>query len=202
MKGINLNVKYEPYYGISIYVWKVEIDADSREDFIEKMFKALKEEWVIKNVDIADWVDFVHTLSNNLNGEDLYNNVVNNFIYIEELEKKAYELGISLNCIYKNRHSYSDSETISIYNKLTPYLMNKDDFKEYFMEELRKNDEKVYICLFDDIEAKKSLIDKLNLNIEREQHSIDYYNKNIEHCKENIKNMEKELKELEGLESE
>ena len=115
--GITLNVDDEPYYGISIYVWGSK-DGDNRKEFIKKMNKAIHDNWIVKNVDIADWVDFIITLSNNLNGDDLYTNVVNNFLYIEELSEKAYELGISINCIYKNRHSYNDSETISIYNEL------------------------------------------------------------------------------------
>lgn len=197
-KEIKLNVNYEPYYGININIWGVENNRDNRTTFIQKMFKALKDEWVNKNVEIADWLDFINTLNNGLNGDELFENVVKNCLYIEELESKAYDIGISLNCIRKNRHPYSDSEEISIYQKLTPFLKNEDEFKKWFLEILHKNDEKIYCILFDDEESKKALISKLEQDIEREKSSKKYYEENIKKANEKIKEFEKQLADLES----
>lgn len=197
-KEIKLNVNYEPYYGININIWGVENNGDNRTTFIQKMFEALKDEWVIKNVKVADWLDFINTLNNGLNGDELFENVVKNCLYIEELERKAYDIGISLNCIRKNRHSYSDSEAISIYDKLTPLLKNEENFKEWFSYILNKNDKKIYCILFDDEESKKALINKLEQNIEREKSSKEYYEKNIKEANEKIKEFEKQLADLES----
>lgn len=197
-KEIKLNVNYEPYYGININIWGVENNGDNRATFIQKMFEALKDEWVIKNVKVADWLDFINTLNNGLNGDELFENVVKNCLYVEELERKAYDIGISLNCIRKNRHPYSESEEISIYQKLTPLLKNENEFKKWFSAILHKNDEKIYCILFDDEESKKALINKLEQNIEREKSSKEYYEKNIKEANEKIKEFEKQLADLES----
>lgn len=197
-KEIKLYVNYEPYYGITASIWGVKDNGDDRKTFIQKMFETLKDEWVSKNVDIADWLDFINTLNNGLNGDELFKNVVSNYLYIEELERKAYDIGISLNCIYKNRQSYSNSETISIYNQLTPLLKNEKDFKEWFLEILHRNDEEIYCVLFDDKESKKSLINKLKQQIENEKNNKKYYEKKIDEANDKIKEYEKQLTDLES----
>ena len=163
------------------------------------MFEALKVEWVNQNVNIADWLDFINTLNNNLNGEELFKNVTNNYLYIEELEKKAFKLGLSLNCIYKNNHPYAESETISIYDKLTPLLKNIEDFKEWFSCELHKQDEKIYCILFNDNKSKEALINKIKLDIETREKSKKYYEDQINQKDEEINKLKKELEDLEEL---
>lgn len=197
-KGIELNVNYEPYYGINVSVWVYKEEKDNREEFVKKLFEALKDEWVNKNVNIPEWLDFINTLSNGLNGDELYKNVVSNYIYIDELERKAYELGISLNCIHKNHHDYDRSESITIYDKLTPLLKNTEDFKQWFLRELHSKDERTYIILFDDEESKKSLICKLEKYIEREESSKKYHKQAIDEINKKINEYKKELKETTG----
>lgn len=197
-KEIKLNVDYEPYYGININIWGVENNGDNRAEFIQKMFEALKNEWVNNNVEIADWLDFINTLNNGLNGNELFENVVKNCLYIEELERKAYEIGISLNCIHKNRHPYSESEEISIYQKLTPLLKNEEDFKEWFSYILHKNDEKIYCILFDDSKSKETLINKIKNDIETKEKSKKYYEECIKRINEEIDKHKNELKDLES----
>ena len=197
-KEIKLNVDYEPYYGINVNIWGVESSGDDRATFIQKMFTALKDEWVSSNVDIADWLDFINTLNNGLNGDELFENVVKNCLYIEELERKAYDIGISLNCIRKNRHPYSESEEISIYEKLTPLLKKEKDFKEWFLDTLHRNDEKIYCILFNDSQSKEALINKIKNDIETKEKSKKYYEENIKRINEEIDKHKKELADLES----
>lgn len=194
---IKLNVNHESYYGINVSIWGVEDNGDNRSTFIQKMFEALKEDWINKNVNISDWLDFINTLNNGLNGDELFENVVKNCLYVEELERKAHNIGISLNCIRKNRHSYSESEEISIYDKLTPLLKNEEDFKKWFSYTLHKNDEKIYCILFDDSKSKEALINKIKNDIETKEKSKKYYEENIKRINEEIDKHKKELEDLE-----
>lgn len=195
-KEIKLNVSYEPYYGISVNVWGVEENGDSRYEFLEKMYECMKEEWICKNVDVPDWIDFIHTLNNDLNGEELFKNVINNFLYIEYLEKKAYNLGISLNFIHVNNHPYADSEQISIFNKITPLLKNTKDFENWFLYELKLKDKKIYCILFNDEESKKSLINKIKYDIENKEKTKKYHENEIKNINAEIKEYKKHLKDL------
>lgn len=198
-KKIRLNVDYEPYYGINVSIWGVEDNEDNREKFIQKMFEVLKDDWIIKNVDIADWLDFINTLNNGLNGNELFENVVSNCLYIEELEEKAYKVGISLDCIHENKHCYSKSEEISVFGKLTPFLKSTEKFKQWFLEKLHSKDEKAYIILFDDEESKKALISKLEKNIETEKNVIEYHQKQINQANKKIDEYKKQLEDLDKV---
>ena len=135
-KGINLYCDYEPYYGINLHYWVVEKEkGQTKESFIEDLKKAYKEEnYLQKVMDAGDLFDFLDTLKNGLNGDDLYNNVVENLVYLEKFRNELYKKGICDEfdeIALPNLHDYDESEALSIFGLLTPYLNNNDKFKNW-----------------------------------------------------------------------
>ena len=77
-KGIKLYYDVEPYYGVTLDIWSTDKnDGDTREDFINNFKFAIKNNnWLQQNMNVGEVLDFLDTLSNNLNGDDLYKNFI------------------------------------------------------------------------------------------------------------------------------
>ena len=199
-KEIELYYSCDSYYGVSLCIWSCN-KGNTREEFVNKFKEAIKQEkWLQQNMNIGETLDFIDTLSNNLNGDDLYKNVIDNFYYVEELHHKSYELGISDNfnkVVYKNRHAYDNSETISLFNKITPYLKNNDDFKEWFLYQLENEDKNLYLTLCNTEESKKQLIAYTKEQLKNEENSMNYYFKRYEEIKLKVEKLQQKLKDLE-----
>ena len=102
-KGIKLYYDEEPYYGVTLDIWSTnKNDGNTREDFINNFKYAIKNNnWLQQNMNVGEVLDFLDTLSNNLNGDALYENLIDNFYYVESLHKNSFHLGISDSCIPK-----------------------------------------------------------------------------------------------------
>lgn len=201
-KGIKLYYDEEPYYGVELNIWSVnETDGDTREAFISKFKNAIKHnDWLQQNMNIGEVLDFLDTLSNNLNGDDLYKNLIDNFYYVESLHKNSFHLGISDSfnrVVFQNRHPYDDEETISIFGLLTPYLKNHNEFKEWFVHKLEGYDKALYLSLLDSKESKKKLIAYKNTLLEQAMKNVDYYKKQLEEQENKVNALRYELEELE-----
>ena len=202
-KGIKLYYDDEPDYGVTLYIWSTDKnDGDTREDFIKKFKYAIKNnDWLQQNMNIGEVLDFLDTLSNNLNGDALYDNLIDNFYYVESLHKNSFHLGISDSfnrVVFQNRHPYDDEETISIFGLLTPYLKNHNEFKEWFIHKLETNDKALYLSLLDSKESKKKLIAYKNTLLEQEMEQINYYKTQLEGHENKANTLRDELEELEN----
>lgn len=200
-KGITLFYE-DSYYGVSLHIWDVNKGGDTREEFISKFKNAIKHnDWLQQNMNIGEVLDFLDTLSNNLNGDDLYNNLINNFYYVEGLHKHSFKLGISDSfnrTVFQNRHPYDDEETVSIFGLLTPYLKNNSEFQEWFIYKLKMEDEELYLSLLDSKESKRKLIAYKNTLLEQERKQVDYYKKQLDEHENKANALRDELEELEN----
>ena len=199
-KGIKLYYDVEPYYGVTLNIWSTDKnDGDTREDFINNFKYAIKNNnWLQQNMNVGEVLDFLDALSNNLNGDDLYKNLIDNFYYVESLHENSFHLGISDSfnrVVFQNRHPYDDEETISIFGLLTPYLKNNNEFKEWFIHKLETNDKALYLSLLDSKESKKKLIAYKNTLLEQEMKNVNYYKKQLEEHEKKATILRDELEE-------
>ena len=202
-KNITLYYRVEAYYGVSLHIWDCSKEnGDDKDTFANTLKKAIKEEeWLQKNIDIGDALDFIDCLLNNLNGDDLYKNVINNFLFIDNLLHKAYEMDLHdsfQKIVHINRHPYSDSETVSIFGKFTPYLKNKEEFEKYFLNELESQDVDLYLSLIDDETAKEKIIAYKRKLIEQTEKNVDYYKKQMIEHKTKLEQLKKEISKIKG----
>lgn len=204
-KGITLKYDSGDYYGMTLCIWDEE-KGDSRAKFIDTLKIAVKEEsFLQKNLNIGELLDFIDILSNNLNGDDLYNNVVKNYLYVNDLHNESAKINLydSFNkAVYVNYDEYIDNETITLFGKLTPLFKSPDDFKEWFKDKMYSTNENLYVVLFNEKESIKSLIaskkeyiKNINNTISMYKNSIDKYMKDICKLKEEIKELEQRLKQ-------
>lgn len=202
-KGIKLYYDEEPYYGVTLDIWSTnKNDGNTREDFINNFKYAIKNNnWLQQNMNIGEVLDFLDTLSNNLNGDALYENLIDNFYYVESLHKNSFHLGISDSfnrVVFQNYHPYDNEETISIFGLLTPYLKNHNEFKEWFIHKLETKDKALYLSLLDSKESKKKLIAYKNTLLEQEMKNVNYYKKQLEEHENKANTLRDELEELEN----
>lgn len=195
-KGIKLYCDYEPYYGINLHYWVVEKEkCQTKESFIEDLKKIYKDNSYLRNVmDAGDLFDFLDTLKNGLNGDELYNNVVENLVWLDEFRSELYKENINDEfdkIALRNLHQYDDSDALSIFGVLTPYLSNNDKFKDWLFKEVKRKNYSLYEIIINPKEGKKKRIEYLNEMIEHQKENISYY-------EGRIIELEKEIKSLVG----
>lgn len=198
-KEIELYYSDSAYYGVTLSIWSRK-NGDTREKFISTLKEAVKEQsFLQKNIDVGELLDFIDTLSNGLNGDDLYKNVIQNYLYVEKLYHESYDLNLEdsfRKIVYENYHSYTNNETITLFGKLTPLLKGHDNFKEWFEDGINNKDRDLYCAMFNTKENIETLITYKIKQLEQSERYANDYKKQYEGYCEKINLLNKEINEL------
>lgn len=198
-----------PYYGINAHWENFYCDEDNipnniigRERLILELKKLFKynDDYQQAYLPASEFMDFIDTLSNNLNGEDLYKNFCENCEYLNFLHLKACKQNIDNKfgvVFYPRMKGYSDGCALRIFDEnVNNLLKNPKDFETFVQKTVYDKDEFLYYSLFDAEQSKQNVIKYFKEQIESYNKSIEYYEKQIEDYKKQIKKIEIELEEL------
>lgn len=148
----------------------------------------------------SEFMDFIDTLSNNLNGEDLYKNFCENCEYLDSLSSASFKQNIHAKfeeLFYPKSEDYSTGCALRIFDKnVNNLLKNPKDFETFVQKTVYDKDEFLYYSLFDAEQSKQNVIKYFKEQIESYNKSIEYYEEQIEDYKKQIKKIEIELEKL------
>lgn len=197
MKRYTIYWSDEPYYGIGAS-WETYYDCDRHygEVVIDRKFLINEAKELIKYNDeyqqnylpMSEFMDFIDTLSNNLNGDELYDNLCKNLEFVESITNKACRKNEEFRAkyrsiVYPEAAHYSEGCSLRLFKENVNFLLrNPDEFIKWFMYELKKKSEFVFSMLFNE---------KTNL-----EQTLKYYDELIKQNKNRISYHEKEIKEI------
>lgn len=195
-----INAHWEYYYG-DYDDGNIPNDVDGRERLILELKALLKyDDYQTVYLPASEFMDFIDTLSNNLNGEDLYNNFCKNCEYLDSLSSKAGKQNIYDKfdkIFYPKLEAYSEGCALRIFNKnVNNLLKNPEDFETFVQKTVYNKDKILYCSLFDAEQSKQNIIKYFKECIESYNRNIEYYEKEIEIYKNRIKDMKVELEKL------
>lgn len=212
MKKYTVYWKDREYYGINAH-WATYYDSDRYyEDNIEInrefLIKSLKDllryddDYQTKFLPIGEFMDFIDTLSNNLNGEELYENFCLNLEFVNEIDVKSFEKNDDFrktykNIVYPDEGYYDEGCSLKLFNDNINYLLKEhSQFKEWFEAKLRDENKYIWSILFDSEENAKETIRYYKSQIKNNESNIKYFESQIKLLKQRNKNMNKEIEQI------
>ena len=197
-----IDAQWETFYNSERYY---ENNIEINREFLIKSLKDLlkyDDDYQREFLPAGEFMDFIDTLSNNLNGEELYKNFCLNLEFIDEISTKAFRKKEDFRntynkILYPKSGQYAEGCSLRVFDENVNYLLkNPTEFKEWFEGKLRWNDKYIWSILFDSEENAKETINYYQKQIEDNESKIEYYKKGIESLEKHNKNINKEIEKI------